>query len=219
MSSLFSPLGEVSRNAPEGFLAASSESSAPHFNPHLPSVSSVDTSPSGEDEVGHALNSCAVLPISRFLAEGIPMIFILNLLWLILGGWLMGLGWILAGVIMAITIVGLPWARSCFMIARYSFWPFGYDIVSRDEVNGRSDMGTGTLGTIGNVIWFIFAGWWLALAHLSLAVGLAFTIIGIPFAWAHVKLAMASLFPVGKTVVAVDDFSLLGHRLNQAPRG
>ena len=147
------------------------------------------------------------------------MIFILNLLWLILGGWLMGLGWILAGVIMAITIIGLPWARSCFMIARYSFWPFGYDIVSRDEVYGRSDMGTGTLGTIGNVIWFVFAGWWLALAHLSLAVTLAFTIIGIPFAWAHVKLAMASLFPVGKTVVAVDDFSLLGHRLNQAPRG
>lgn len=147
------------------------------------------------------------------------MIFILNLLWLILGGWLMGLGWILAGVIMAITIIGLPWARSCFMIARYSFWPFGYDIVSRDEVNGRSDMGTGTLGTIGNVIWFVFAGWWLALAHLSLAVTLAFTIIGIPFAWAHVKLAMASLFPVGKTVVAVDDFSLLGHRLKPAPRG
>ena len=147
------------------------------------------------------------------------MIFILNLLWLILGGWLMGLGWILAGIIMAITIIGLPWARSCFMIARYSFWPFGYDIVSRDEVYGRSDMGTGTLGTIGNVIWFVFAGWWLALAHLSLAVTLAFTIIGIPFAWAHVKLAMASLFPVGKTVVAVDDFSLLGHRLKPAPRG
>ena len=146
------------------------------------------------------------------------MIFILNLVWLVLGGWLMGLGWILAGVIMAITIVGLPWARSCFMIARYSFWPFGYDIVSRDLVNGRGDIGTGTLGTIGNVIWFIFAGWWLALAHLSLAVCLAFTIIGIPFAWAHVKLAMASLFPVGKTVVPVDEFSLYGRRLNPAPR-
>ena len=116
------------------------------------------------------------------------MIFILNLIWFILGGWLMGLGWILAGVIMAITIIGLPWARSCFMIARYSFWPFGYDIVSRDQYYGREDIGTGTLGTIGNVIWFVFAGWWLALAHLSLAVCLTFTIIGIPFAWAHVKL-------------------------------
>ena len=146
------------------------------------------------------------------------MIFILNLIWFILGGWLMGLGWILAGVIMAITIIGLPWVRSCFMIARYSFWPFGYDIVSRDEVNGRGDIGTGTLGTIGNVIWFVLAGWWLALAHLSLAVCLTFTIIGIPFAWAHVKLAMASLFPVGKTVVPVDELSLYGKRLNSVPR-
>ncbi len=142
------------------------------------------------------------------------MIFILNLLWFVLGGWLMGLGWILAGVIMAITIVGLPWARSCFMIARYSFWPFGYDIVPRNEVYGRDDLGTGALGSVGNVLWFVFAGWWLALAHLGLAVGLAFSIIGIPFAWAHVKLAMASLIPVGKTVVAVDDFSLLGRKLS-----
>jgi uncharacterized membrane protein YccF (DUF307 family) len=132
------------------------------------------------------------------------MLFILNLLWFVLGGFFAGLGWILAGVIMALTIVGLPWARSCFVIARYTFWPFGYDIVSRDELTGRNDLGTGALGTIGNVIWFIFAGWWLALMHLTAAVALAITIIGIPFAWAHVKLAMASLFPVGKKVVAND---------------
>jgi len=146
------------------------------------------------------------------------MLFILNLIWFILGGWLMGLGWLFAGVIMAITIIGLPWARSCFMIARYSVWPFGYDIVPRNEITGHDDLGTGTLGTIGNVIWFVFFGWWLALGHLSLAVGLAFSIIGIPFAWAHVKLAMASLIPVGKTVVSVNEFSLLGHRLTQTPR-
>ncbi len=131
------------------------------------------------------------------------MLFILNLIWFVLGGFFAGLGWILAGVIMAITIVGLPWARSCFMIARYTFWPFGYDIVSRDEI-GKPDLGTGTLGTIGNVIWFVLAGWWLAVMHLSAAVALAISIIGIPFAWAHVKLAMASLFPIGKTVVAND---------------
>ena len=132
------------------------------------------------------------------------MIFILNLLWLILGGWIAGLAWILAGVIMAITIIGLPWARSCFMLARYSFWPFGYEIIARDQLNGQKDIGTGTLGTIGNVIWFVFAGWWLALMHISAAVCLAVTIIGIPFAWAHVKLAIASLFPIGKTVVSTD---------------
>jgi uncharacterized membrane protein YccF (DUF307 family) len=134
------------------------------------------------------------------------MLLILNLLWFVLGGFLAGLGWILAGVIMAVTIVGIPWARSCFMIARYTFWPFGYDIVSREDLHGRPDLGTGTLGTIGNVIWFVLAGWWLAVMHLTAAVALAISIIGIPFAWAHVKLAMASLFPIGKTVVSTDTF-------------
>jgi uncharacterized membrane protein YccF (DUF307 family) len=129
------------------------------------------------------------------------MLFILNVIWFVLGGFFTGLAWTFAGLIMAFTIVGLPWARSCFMIARYTFWPFGYDLVSRDELYGRHDLGTGTLGTIGNVIWFVLAGWWLAVSHLTLAVGFAVSIIGIPFAWAHVKLAMASLFPVGKTIV------------------
>jgi uncharacterized membrane protein YccF (DUF307 family) len=134
-----------------------------------------------------------------------PMIFfILNVLWFILGGFIAGLAWILAGLIMAITIIGLPWARSCFMLARFSFWPFGYDIVSRDQLYGREDLGTGTLGTVGNVIWFVLAGWWLAIGHIAAAIGLAVTIIGIPFAWQHVKLAIASLFPVGKTVVHTD---------------
>ena len=132
------------------------------------------------------------------------MIFILNVLWFVLGGFLAGLGWILAGIIMAITIIGIPWARSCFVIARYTFWPFGYDLVSREDLTGQRDMGTGTLGTVGNVIWFVFAGWWLAVMHLTAAVALAISIIGIPFAWAHVKLALASLFPIGKTVVAND---------------
>jgi uncharacterized membrane protein YccF (DUF307 family) len=130
------------------------------------------------------------------------MLLILNIVWFVLGGFFAGLAWILAGIIMALTIVGLPWARSCFVIARYTFWPFGYDIVARDQLYGREDLGTGTLGTIGNVIWFVLAGWWLAAMHLSAALALAISIIGIPFAWAHVKLALASLFPVGKTIVA-----------------
>ena len=137
------------------------------------------------------------------------LIFILNILWFVFGGFLAGLGWIVAGVIMAITIIGIPWARSCFMLARYSFWPFGYDLISRDELHGREDIGTGTLGTIGNIIWFVLAGWWLAVMHITVAAGLAITIIGIPFAWAHVKLALASLFPIGKTVVAIDELRLM----------
>jgi uncharacterized membrane protein YccF (DUF307 family) len=132
------------------------------------------------------------------------LMFMLNAAWFVMGGFIAGLAWVLAGVIMAITIVGLPWARSCFMLARFTFWPFGYDIVSRDQFYGREDLGTGALGTVGNVIWFVLAGWWLAIMHISAAIALAVTIIGIPFAWQHVKLAIASLFPVGKTVVSTD---------------
>jgi uncharacterized membrane protein YccF (DUF307 family) len=132
------------------------------------------------------------------------IMFILNVVWFVTGGVIAGLAWILAGVIMAITIVGLPWARSCFMLARFSFWPFGYDIISRDQLYGEHDLGTGSLGTLGNIIWFVLAGWWLAIMHISAAVAYAITIIGIPFAWQHVKLAIASLFPVGKSVIATD---------------
>lgn len=132
------------------------------------------------------------------------IMFVLNVLWFITGGVIAGLAWILAGVLMAITIVGIPWARSCFMLARFSFWPFGFDILSRDQLFGREDLGTGALGKLGNVIWFVLAGWWLAIMHISAAIALAVTIIGIPFAWQHVKLAIASLFPVGKTVVETD---------------
>jgi uncharacterized membrane protein YccF (DUF307 family) len=81
--------------------------------------------------------------------------------------------------------------------------------VARDRYYGREDLGTGALGTAGNIVWFVLAGWWLALMHISAAIGLAITIIGIPFAWAHVKLALASLFPVGKTVVDIDEIDLL----------
>jgi len=132
------------------------------------------------------------------------MNLLLNILWLIFGGFFAGLGWIIAGILMAITIIGIPWVRSCFMLASFSFWPFGRDIISRDELTGREDIGTGALGLIGNVIWFILCGWWLAVGHILLAVALAITIIGIPFALQHVKLALASLFPIGKTVVEYD---------------
>jgi uncharacterized membrane protein YccF (DUF307 family) len=147
------------------------------------------------------------------------ILFILNLLWLVLGGFISGLAWVLAGCIMAITIIGLPWARACFMLARFSFWPFGYDIVARDQLTGQQDLGTGALGTVGNVIWFVLAGWWLAIGHIAAAIALAVTIIGIPFAWQHVKLAIASLFPIGKTVVHTDKlWSPIRPQANQSVR-
>lgn len=132
------------------------------------------------------------------------MSLLLNILWIIFGGAWMALGWLIAAVIMALTIVGIPWARAAFNIAQYTFVPFGFEAVSRREVTGEDDLGTGALGFIGNVIWLLLAGWWLALAHVITAVMLAISIIGIPFAWAHLKLAGLALWPVGKAIVARD---------------
>ena len=125
---------------------------------------------------------------------------LLNLLWLLLGGVVMALGWWLAGLACAITIVGLPWARSCFVIGTFSLWPFGNEAINRRELNGRGDLGTGPLGFVGNVIWFVVAGWWLAIGHLSSALACFVTIVGIPFGIQHIKLALIALAPVGMTV-------------------
>jgi uncharacterized membrane protein YccF (DUF307 family) len=126
---------------------------------------------------------------------------LLNILWLLSGGLWMAFGWMVAAVIMAITIVGLPWARASFNIAAYTLLPFGQRAVRRDLLTGQPDTGTGPFGLIGNLIWLLLAGWWLALAHVVTAVLLAVTIIGIPFAWAHLKLAGIALWPIGKAIV------------------
>jgi uncharacterized membrane protein YccF (DUF307 family) len=130
-----------------------------------------------------------------------PVSLLLNLLWIIFGGLWMAIGWLVAAVIMAITIVGIPWARAAFNIASYTMLPFGRRAVSRAEHLGVHDIGTGPLGFVGNLIWLILAGWWLALGHLVFAILWAVTIIGIPFAWAHLKLAGIALWPIGKVIV------------------
>jgi len=130
---------------------------------------------------------------------------LLNLLWIVFGGVWMAVGWIVAAAIMAITIIGLPWARAAFNIAIYTLLPFGQRAVSRAAYTGHEDLGTGPLGTLGNIIWLILAGWWLALGHLLFAVGLAVTIIGLPFAWAHSKLAGLALWPIGKMIVPIEE--------------
>ena len=133
---------------------------------------------------------------------------LLNILWIAFGGLWMAVAWIVAAVIMAITIIGLPWARASFNIAIYTLLPFGQKAVSRAEYYGTEDIGTGPLGFIGNVIWLVLAGWWLALGHLITAIVLAVTIIGIPFARAHFKLAGIALWPIGKMIVPADDAPL-----------
>ncbi len=126
---------------------------------------------------------------------------LLNILWIVFGGLWMAIGWMIAGIVMAITIIGLPWAWAAFNIAAYTLLPFGQKTVSRAEHTGQEDIGTGPLGVLGNIIWLVLAGWWLALGHLITAILLAITIIGIPFAWAHLKLAGLALWPIGKMIV------------------
>lgn len=125
-----------------------------------------------------------------------------NLLWFILGGIWMGLAWWLIGLLAYVSIVGIPWGKACFVIGRFTFFPFGKEAISRDELTQKEDIGTGALGTVGNVIWFVVAGIWLAIGHVSSAVLNFVTIIGIPFGIQHLKLAGIALAPIGKTVVA-----------------
>ncbi|MDR2216321.1 MAG: YccF domain-containing protein [Nevskiaceae bacterium] len=124
-----------------------------------------------------------------------------NFLWFILGGVLMGLAWWFFGLLAFITIVGIPWGKSCFVIGQMAFLPFGREAISRRELHQTDDIGTGTLGVVGNVIWFIFAGLWLALGHVCSALACFVTIIGIPFGIQHLKLAGIALAPIGKTIV------------------
>lgn len=126
---------------------------------------------------------------------------IMNFLWFILGGVLMGLAWWLVGLLAFVTVVGIPWGRSCFVIGRFTFFPFGKEAINRRELTSRNDLGTGALGSIGNVIWFVVAGIWLAIGHVVSALACFVTIIGIPFGIQHLKLAGISLFPIGMTVV------------------
>jgi uncharacterized membrane protein YccF (DUF307 family) len=128
------------------------------------------------------------------------MNIILNLLWLFFGGWTTALSWFTSAFFMVISIVGIPWARAAFNIGLLNLWPFGSTVVDRAHLSG-SDMGTGALGFIGNILWFIFCGWWLALIHLGWALILGVTIIGLPFAFQHLKLAGVSLAPIGKAIV------------------
>ncbi|MBA4256060.1 MAG: YccF domain-containing protein [Polaromonas sp.] len=126
---------------------------------------------------------------------------LLNILWFIFGGVWMGLGWWLAGLLCAVTIVGIPWAKACLVIGQFTFFPFGKEAVDRRSVTGTDDIGTGALGLLGNVVWFVFAGVWLAIGHVLTALALMVTIIGIPFGWQHLKFAAMALAPIGKTIV------------------
>lgn len=127
-----------------------------------------------------------------------------NFFWFILGGVFMGLGWWLVGLVACLTIIGLPWGKACFVIGQFAFLPFGKVAVSRKDLLNKDDIGTGIFGTVGNIVWFIFAGVWLAIGHVISAVLCFVTILGIPFGIQHLKLAGIALAPIGKAIVSKD---------------
>jgi uncharacterized membrane protein YccF (DUF307 family) len=127
-----------------------------------------------------------------------------NFLWFILGGVWMGIAWWLFGLIAFVSIIGIPWGKACFVIGQFTFFPFGKEAIDRVELSGQEDVGTGVLGALGNVVWFILAGIWLAIGHVLCALMSFITIIGIPFGIQHLKLAGISLAPIGKTIVTIE---------------
>ncbi|WP_066943800.1 YccF domain-containing protein [Streptomyces lushanensis] len=121
---------------------------------------------------------------------------ILNVIWLVLCGFWMCLGYLLAGLLLCVTVIGIPFGVAAFRIGLYALWPFGHMAVDRPDAGAPS--------FVGNVLWLILAGWWLALGHVFTGVALCVTIIGIPLGFANFKLIPISLMPLGKEIVRTD---------------
>ena len=132
---------------------------------------------------------------------------ILNIIWLIFCGWWMAIAYFFAGIICFILIITIPFGIASWRIANYVLWPFGRSVTM------RRDAGIGSL--IGNIIWIILIGWWLAIGHLTSAIALFITIIGIPLALADLKMIPISLLPLGVRIVPSDEL-YPGYRGNPA---
>jgi uncharacterized membrane protein YccF (DUF307 family) len=124
-----------------------------------------------------------------------------NFIWFIFAGFWLGITWWILGALMYVFIITIPWGKAAFVLGQFSFLPFGRTLIKRSELTGEKDIGTGAMGIIGNIIWFIFAGFWLAFVNICYGVLCCITVIGIPFGLQCFKLAGASLMPIGKTVV------------------
>ena len=121
------------------------------------------------------------------------MKLILNVIWLVLCGFWMAIGYCVAGIICCILIITIPFGIASFRIAGYALWPFGRTVVDAQDAGAAS--------LLGNIIWFIFAGLWLAVGHVVTGVALCVTIIGIPLGLANFKLIPISMMPLGKVIV------------------
>jgi uncharacterized membrane protein YccF (DUF307 family) len=125
---------------------------------------------------------------------------LLNIIWLVFAGAWMALGYLIAAVLLAITIIGLPFAKQSLKLGGYALWPFGRALV-------QSPTRHKGLSVIGNVLWFVLAGWWLALGHVLTGIALCLTIIGIPLGIADIKMAGAALVPFGRRVMSARELN------------
>ena len=136
---------------------------------------------------------------------------LLNVIWLVFGGLWLALGYAVVGIVMCILIITIPFGIAAFRIALFCIWPFGRTLIRRGDAGAAS--------VIGNVIWFILAGWWLAIGHLVTGVLMCLTIIGIPLGLANFKLIPVSLTPFGREIVDIDEAERLGLSTDVAVSG
>jgi uncharacterized membrane protein YccF (DUF307 family) len=136
------------------------------------------------------------------------MRLLLNILWFVLCGLWMAIGYAIAALICFILIITIPFGVASLRIALFALWPFGRTVVKRP--------GAGAGSAIGNVIWFVLCGWWLALGHIITGALLCLTIIGIPFGIANFKLIPVSLLPFGRDVVTIEQAARLGYQAEVA---
>jgi uncharacterized membrane protein YccF (DUF307 family) len=128
------------------------------------------------------------------------MNLLLNVIWLVFCGIWMAIGYFFAGIVCCIFIITIPFGIASFRIANYALWPFGRTVVERDDA--------GSASFVGNVLWIIFAGIWLAIGHIVTGIALCITIIGIPLGLANFKMIPISLAPLGREIVPIDAVSL-----------
>ena len=152
--------------------------------------------------------SASAAPFTK--GPGPPVRTLLNIIWLVFGGFWLALGYFAAGVLFCILIVTIPLGVAAFRMGSYALWPFGRTIVDKPGAGGGA--------LILNIVWIVLAGWWIALGHVVTAVAQAITIIGIPLAIANLKMIPVSLMPYGKDIVPTDQVTAGMHLVYAAPR-
>lgn len=135
--------------------------------------------------------------------------FLLNVIWLLLSGFWMAIGYALAGLFAFVLIITIPFGIAAFRMANFALWPFGRTLVRKPTAGAPS--------VVGNVIWVVLFGWWLALGHIISGIALCLTVIGIPFGIANFKLVPVSLLPLGREIVPIDEVGHAGGVVVSSP--